>query len=60
MVPSKVVLEKHNGIIGNMKKVLSDVALAWCLSAKDALLNSYCYSSNQYRYRMSLTVALAI
>ena len=50
MVPSKVVVEKHNGIIGNMKKVLSDVALAWCLSAKDALLNSYCYSSNQLAF----------
>ena len=41
------VVEKHNGIIGNMmEKVLSDggcsleVALAWCLSAKNVLLNS--------------------
>ena len=35
------------------EKVLSDVgcslevALAWCLSAKNALLNSYGYSPNQ-------------
>ena len=44
---SNGVVEKHNGITGNMiEKVLSDVgcslaiALAWCLSAKNALLNS--------------------
>ena len=44
---SNRVVEKHNGIIGNMmEKVLSDggcsleVALAWCLSAKNVLLNS--------------------
>ena len=50
----KRVVEKHNGITGNMiEKVLSDVgcsleiALAWCLSAKNALLNSYGYSANQ-------------
>ena len=51
---SNGVVEKYNGIIGNMmEKVLSDVgcslevALAWCLSAKNALLNSYGYSPNQ-------------
>ena len=51
---SNGVVEKHNSVIGNMmEKVLSDagcsleVALAWCLSAKNALLNSYGYSPNQ-------------
>ena len=51
---SNGIVEKHNGVIGNMmEKVLSDVgcslevALAWCLSAKNALLNSYGYSPNQ-------------
>ena len=48
------IVEKHNGIIGNMTgKVLLDVkcsldvALAWCLSAKNSLLNSHGYSPNQ-------------
>ena len=52
---SNGVVEKHNGIIGNvMEKVLSDigcslkVALAWYLSANNAFLNSYSYSPNQY------------
>ena len=47
-------VEKHIGVIGNMmEKVLLDVgcslevALAWCLSAKNALLNAYGYSPNQ-------------
>ena len=51
---SNGIVEKHNGVIGNMmEKVLPDVgcrlkvALAWCLSAKNALLNSYGYSPNQ-------------
>ena len=51
---SNGIVEKHNGVIGNMmEKVLSDVgcslevALAWCLSAKNALLNAYGYSPNQ-------------
>ena len=51
---SNGIVEKHNGIIGNMmEKVLSDggcsleVALAQCLSAANALLNSYGYSSDQ-------------
>ena len=51
---SSGVVVKHNGIIGNMMaKVLSDVGsslevvLAWCLSTKNALLNSYGYSPNQ-------------
>ena len=51
---SNGVVEKYNGITSNMmEKVLSDVgcslevALAWCLSAKNALLNSYGYSPNQ-------------
>ena len=58
---SNGVLEKHNGIIGNMmEKVLSDagcsleVALTWCLSAKNALLNSYGYSSNQLVFGYNL------
>ena len=40
-----------------MEKVLSDVgcslevALAWCLSAKNALLNAYGYSPNQLVFR---------
>lgn len=45
-----------------MEKVLSDVgcslevALAWCLSAKNALLNAYGYSPNQlvFRYNPNL------
>ena len=51
---SNRVVEKQNGIISNiMEKVLPNVgcslkvALAWCLSAKNALLNSYGYSPNQ-------------
>ena len=47
-------VEKHIGVIGNMmEKVLLDVgcslevALAWCLSAKNALLNAHGYSPNQ-------------
>ena len=51
---SNGIVEKHNGVIGNMmEKVLSDVgcsleiALAWCLSAKNVLLNAYGYSPNQ-------------
>ena len=47
-------VEKHIGVIGNMmEKVLLDVgcslevALAWCLSAKNALLNAYGYGPNQ-------------
>ena len=51
---SNGIVEKHNGIIGNiMPKVLSDgkysldVALARCLSAKNSLFNSYGYSPNQ-------------
>ena len=51
---SNRIVEKHNGIIENvMEKVLLDVkcsldvALAWCLSAKNSLLNSYGYSPNQ-------------
>ena len=48
------IVEKHNSVIVNMmKKVLSDInhslelALGWCLSIKNALLNSYGYSSNK-------------
>ena len=49
---SNGIIEKHNGINGNMmEKVLSDVCysleVAWCLSAKYGLLNSYGYSPNQ-------------
>ena len=51
---SNGIAEKHNSVIGNMmEKVLADVncslkvALGWCLSAKNALLNSYGYSPNQ-------------
>ena len=51
---SNRIVEKHNGIIENvMEKVLLDVkcsldvALAWCLSAKNSLLNSYGYSPNE-------------
>ena len=51
---SNSIVEKQNGVIGNMmEKVMSDVgcslevALAWCISAKNLLLNSYGYSPNQ-------------
>ena len=51
---SNGVVEKHNGISGNMmEKVLLDVkysldvALAWCLSAKNYLLTSYGYTPVQ-------------
>ena len=51
---SNGIVEKHNGIIGNMmEKVLLYlkcslyVTLVWCLSAKNSLLNSYGYSPNQ-------------
>ena len=51
---SNGIAEKHNGVIGNMmEKVLSDVgcslevALVWCLRAKNILLNAYEYSPNQ-------------
>ena len=51
---SNRVVEKQNGIISNMmEKVLPnvgcslEVALASCLSAKNALLNCYGYSPNQ-------------
>ena len=46
------IVEKQNGVIGNvMEKVMSDVGcsleIAWCISAKNSLLNSYGYSPNQ-------------
>ena len=46
------IVEKQNGAIGNvMEKVMSDVGcsleIAWCISAKNSLLNSYGYSPNQ-------------
>ena len=51
---SNGIVEKHDSVIGNtMEKVLADVncslevALRWCLRAKNALLNSYSYSPNQ-------------
>ena len=51
---SNGIVEKQNGVIGNMmKKVMSDigctleVALAWCISTKNLLLNSYGYRHNQ-------------
>ena len=51
---SNSIVEKQNGVIGNMmEKVMSDigcsleVALSWCISAKNLLLNSYGYSPNQ-------------
>ena len=51
---SNSIVEKQNGVIENMmEKVMSDVgcslevALAWCISAKNLLLNSYGYSPNQ-------------
>ena len=51
---SNGIAEKQNGVIENMmEKVMSDVgcslefALAWCISAKNSLLNSYRYSPNQ-------------
>ena len=51
---SNGIVEKQNGVIVNMmEKVMSDVgcslevALAWCISAKNSLLNSYGYSPNQ-------------
>ena len=55
---SNRVVEKHNGIIGNMMEKVSsgfgcssEVALTWCLSAKNVLLNSYGYSPNQLVFR---------
>ena len=54
---SNSILEKQNGVIGNMmEKVMSDVgcslevALAWCISAKNLLLISYVYSPNQLEF----------
>ena len=51
---SDAIAENQNGAIGNMmEKVMLDVgcslevALAWCISAKNSLLNSYGYSTNQ-------------
>ena len=51
---SNSIVEKQNGVIGNMmEKVITDagcsleVALVWCISAKNLLLNSYGYSPNQ-------------
>ena len=51
---SNGIVEKHNGIIENMmEKVLLDVkcsldvAMIWCLSAKNSLSNSYGYSPNR-------------
>ena len=51
---SNSIVEKQNGVIENMmEKVMPDVgcslevALAWCISAKNALLNSYGYNPNQ-------------
>ena len=48
------IAKKQNDAIGNMmEKVMSDVgcslevALAWCISAKNSLLNSYGYITNQ-------------
>ena len=48
------IVDKQNGVIGNMiEKVMSDIAcplevvLAWCISAKNSLLNSYGYSPSQ-------------
>ena len=51
---SNSIVEKRNGVIGNMmEKVMPDVGcslevvLAWCIRAKNSLLNSYGYSPNQ-------------
>ena len=51
---SNSIVEKQNGVIGNMmEKVITDagcsleVALVWCISAKNLLVNSYGYSPNQ-------------
>ena len=51
---SNRVVEKHNEITGNMMEKVSsgfgcslEVALTWCLRAKNVLLNSYGYSPNQ-------------
>ena len=51
---SNSIVENQNGVIGNMmEKVMLDigcsleVALAWCISAKNLLLNSYQYGPNQ-------------
>ena len=51
---SDAIAENQNGAIGNMmEKVMLDVgcslevALAWCISAKNSLLNSCGYSPNQ-------------
>ena len=51
---SNGIVEKHNSVIGNMmENVLADInhslqlALGQCLSTKNALLNSYGYSSNK-------------
>ena len=51
---SNGTVERHNGVLGNMViKILDDVkcsnevALAWALSAKNALQNNFGYSPNQ-------------
>ena len=62
---SNGIVEKHNGVIGNMMgKVLPDVgcslevALAWCLSAKNSLLNSYGYNPNQLVFAICKSVGI--
>ena len=51
---SSGIIERHNGIIGNMvDKILPDqncsvkLALAWAVSAKNSLSNVFAYSPNQ-------------
>ena len=51
---SNNIVEKQNGVLGNMmEKVMFNIgcslefALAWCISYKNLLFNSYLYSPNQ-------------
>ena len=51
---SNGIVEKQKGVIGNMmEKVMFnigsslEIALAWCISTKNSLLNSFGYSPNE-------------
>lgn len=65
---SNGLVERHNAVIADMlDKVLAegkcefDTALAWCLSAKNSLLNNHGYSPNQlsFGYNPNFPVAIA-
>ena len=65
---SNGLVERHNAVIAEMlDKVLDeekcdfDTALAWCLSAKNSLLNNHGYSPNQlsFGYNPNFPVAIS-